>query len=217
MQKYLKRSLHSFVAVPVLAASFALNPLAGAMAQSPIAAAISPDKTGPLGADTAGNQQSDIDTKQTTDLALKAAKVDAFFAKYGRDRAVGLGMELVTTARKYGLPDYALAGLLQVESSGFDYACPKNKWNGFGYGSCNGFHFDTAEEAIETVAKTLAGENEATARFYAGKTFNARLRVYNGQDASGGTVNPKYVANVNWVMNQIDSMQTEQRVAIASI
>ena len=210
MQKYLKKTLHSFVAVPVLAASFALNPLAGVMVQPPIAVAISPDKTGTPSIVITGNQQSDPDSQATTSsLALEAAKVDAYYARYGRP-AAGLGLDLVTTARKYGLPDYSLAAILQVESSGFAYTCPNNKWNGFGYNSCNGTKFASADDAMQVVAKTLDAQSDGTSRFYANKSFDAKLRVYN-------SVNPKYVSNVESVMSQIDNMPTDQQVAIASM
>ena len=210
MQKYLKQSLHSFVAVPILAASFALNPVAGVLAQSPLAAAISPDKIGPLVVESTDNKQSDLDQEVQSDLALKAAKVDAFFAKYDRP-AEGLGLKLVTVARKYGLPDYALAGVLQVESSGLAHSCPNDKWNGFGYGSCSGTKFHSADEAIETVAKTLAGQSEGSARYYVNKDFEKRLEVYNGN------ANYRYIFNVKWVMNQIDSTPTVPAVAIAGL
>ncbi len=212
MQKYLKKTLHSFVAVPVLAASFALNPLAGVMVQPPIAVAISPDKTGPLVVATAGNQQSDPDTQaQTSDLALKAAKIDAYFTQYGRP-AAGLGLKLITADRKYGLPDYTMAAMLQIESSGLDHHCPYDQFNGWGYGSCTGQKFTSIDDAIDTVAATLAGQKPGTARFYKNKSFDAILTTYNGAG-----VNPKYVSSVKFVMSQINNMPTDQQVAIASM
>ena len=210
MQKYLKQSLHSFVAVPILAASFALNPVSGVLAQSPIAVAISSDKIGPLVVESTDNKQSDLDQEVQSDLALKAAKVDAFFAKYDRP-AEGLGIKLVSTARKYGLPDYSLAGVLQVESSGLAYSCPNDELNGYGYRSCKGPKFRSADEAIETVAKTLAGQSEGSARYYVNKDFEKRLKVYNGY------ANDNYVFNVKWTMNQIDSTPTVPAVAIAGL
>ena len=210
MHTSIKKYLHSFVAVPVLAASFALNPMSGALAKSPLAAVISSDKTGTLLFGTAGNPQSDSDQKLQSDLELKAAKVDAFFAKYDRP-AEGLGIDLVSAARKYGLPDYSIAAVLQVESSGLAHACPTNKWNGFGYGSCTGQKFSSAQEAIETVAKTLAGQSDGSAQYYKNKDFATRLKVYNGY------ANSQYVPNINWVMNQMDNMQTDPAVSIASL
>ena len=71
-------------------------------------------------------------------------------------------------------------------------------------------HFDSVEEAIDTVAKTLAGKSAPTARFYEGKDFTTRLNVYNGY------ANSKYVMNINWVMDKIDNMNTTPDVAMAN-
>ena len=201
MQKHLSKIMQSFVVFPILTASFALNPVSGVTAGFPTAAAIFSDQNRTLSSETAANQQ--------LDLEKKAAKVDAFFAQYDRP-AEGYGLALVKAAQKYGLPDYSIAAILQVESSGLAHSCPNNKANGFGYGSCDGVHFDSVEEAIDTVAKTLAGKSAPTARFYEGKDFTTRLNVYNGY------ANSKYVMNINWVMDKIDNMNTTPDVAMAN-
>ncbi len=194
MQKRYKQFLHSFVAVPVLAASFALTPASGMMAQSPLAAAISPDKTGSITAEEAHNQEQ---------LITDAAKVDAYFARYDRP-AEGYGLALVTTADKYNLPRFALAGMLQIESSGLAHACPLDKENGLGWNSCHGTNFKSVEEAIETVAQTISGNssNPKLAAAYKGKTFEQELVTYNGYG-----VNVNYVPNIKSVMSQIERIQ----------
>ncbi len=200
MQKNLSKIMQSFVVFPILTASFALNPASGTTAGFPTAAAIFPDQNRTLSSEVAVNQQ---------ELAEKAAKVDAFFAQYDRP-AEGYGLALVKAAQKYKLPDFAIAAVLQVESSGFAHACPNDKANGFGYGSCDNVHFDSVDEAIETVAKTLAAQSPVTAHFYEGKDFETRLNVYNGY------ANPKYVTNIKWVMNKIENIDASSVVAVAN-
>lgn len=201
MHKNLNKFLQAVAFFPVLTASFAVGPLPGVIAGSPLAAVISPDQTRTLSSETAGNQQSDLDKK--------AAKVDAFFAKYGRP-AEGHGRELVEAAIKNGQPPFAIAAIVQVESSGYAHACPNDLENGMGYNSCHGTNFSSVGEAISVVAATMSGNNPKTAKYYAGKDFETRLEVYNGR------ANGDYVDNVMWVMDQIEKMPIEVQTASAS-
>jgi len=198
MHKHFSKFLQSVVVIPLLATSFAVSPFPGATAGSPTAAVISPDQNRTLTSEVAVNQQSELD--------VEAAKVDAFFAKYDRPLE-GYGRELVSAATKNGLPPYAVAALAQVESSGFEHVCPNDRENGFGYNSCHGTNFDSITDAIDTVALTISGHSPGSSRYYANKSFETKLLVYNGR------ANPDYVENVMWVMNQIAG----QKVAVPSL
>src|SRR4051812_37303324 len=186
MHKNVRKFLHSFVAFPVMAASLVTSPLL-ATTGLPNAAVISPDSNRPLASVVAANQQSDLD--------IKAQKVDAYFAKYDLPLE-GKGDKLVAAAKENDLPPYLVAALAVVESTGGKFACKNDRDNAFGYGSCKGVKFDSVDEAIDTVARTIAGNSPKTARYYDGKDIRARLETYNGR------ANPKYVQNVMWVMDQ---------------
>ncbi len=203
MQKNLKTILQSFAVVPVLTASFAFGGLPGVVAGSPLAAVIYPDQNRTTSGELADNKQ---------ELALEAAKVDAYFAKYDRPLA-GYGQKLVQAAVDNDLPPYAVAALAQIETSGGQHGCAVKMKNPFGYGSCK-IAFKSIDEAIETVAEVISGNssNPKLAAYYKGKSFETQLVVYNGKG-----VNPNYVPNVKAVMNQIDSIDvSEQMLAAAS-
>ncbi len=191
MQKHFSKFMQSVVALPVLATHIAISPVLGAVGVSPTAVAIFPDTNRPLQSDVADNQQ---------EHAVKVKKVEAFFTKYDRPLA-DHAEKLVTAAEENGLDWKLVAALGQVESSGGEHACPNNRANAFGYGSCRGVTFESFDEAIDTVAKTIAGNSKATARFYKDKDLKTKLEVYNGR------ANIKYVDNVMWVMDQIEKQQ----------
>ncbi len=184
MHKHFKNSLQSLVAFPVMATTL-ISPFSGANIGSPTAAVISPDSNRPLSSMVTVNQQSD-------DLAGKAKKIDTFFAKNNSPLA-GQGKKLVTAAEKNDLPSMA-----QVESSGGIHACPNDKDNVFGWGSCHGERFDSYDDAINTVAESISGNRSATAKYYEGKKLSDVLETYNGR------ANPLYVKKIMWVMNQIE-------------
>jgi len=201
MQKYYHRFLQSAVAIPILATQLVLSPVSGANAGFPTAAAISPDQNRPLSSEVADNKQLDPDEKAL--VATEAKKIDAYFGQYDLPME-GEGYKLAEAAVVNGLPPASLAAIAFNESTADKFGCSykdgSSKNNPFGYGSCK-ISFDSMDEAIDTVAETLAGKIDATARFYQGKTFEQKLRIYNGYGA-----NAHYVPNVKYVMAQIDQM-----------
>lgn len=102
----------------------------------------------------------------------------------------------VAEADEYGLDWRLLPAIAMIESTGFQHQCQKGP-NGLGWGGC-AITFESHHDAIATVAKNLAGENPATAHFYADKTFEEKLYAYN-------SVRPDYRQKINLVMNQIYS------------
>lgn len=129
-------------------------------------------------------------------LQAKAKAVDAYF----RDRdmpLVGKGEKLVVEAEKNGLDWRLVAAIAVRESTGGKHACKKAPNNPFGWNSCK-VGFDSYDEAIETVARNLGGNNPNTAFHYKNKDVVGILRAYNPP-----SVVPKYAEQVMSIMNAI--------------
>jgi hypothetical protein len=163
---------------------------------------ISPDQNRTLSTVLAANKQLDLD--------VKAAKIDAFFAMYGLPME-GKGQKLVEAATENGLSPYEIAVVSIVESTGGKFACPNDPNNAFGWNSCHGAKFKSMDDAIDTVAKTISGNNPKTASYYAGKDFNTRFQVYNGY------ANDQYITNIKWAIRKIDSMPVKADATLASL
>jgi hypothetical protein len=191
MHKNVSKFLQSVVVFPVLATNLAVAPVAASVG-SPTAAVIFPGQNRPLASVIADNQQNDHD--------VKVQKVEAYFAKY--DLPLQANAEkLVSAAEENDLPPYLIAAVGKIESTGGKFACRNNKANAFGYGSCKTVKFDSVDEAIDTVATTLAAKRPKTAAFYDGKSIEERLRIYNGN------ANPEYVRKIMYVMDQMDKQE----------
>ena len=188
MHKHFKKSLQSLVAFPVLAASL-VSPFSGGLAGSPTAAVISPETNRPLSSLVTFNQKSDLDRK--------AQKIDAYFAKNNFPLA-GQGKKLAAAAEKNDLPWTLVASMAVIESTAGRHACPNDKNNVFGWGSCHGEKFDSIDDAIDTIAESISGNRDATARYYDGKKLKDILETYNGR------ANPLYVQKIMWTMDQIE-------------
>ena len=188
MHKYFKNSLQALVAFPVIATTL-VSPFSGTTLGAPTAAVISPETNRPLTSMVTVNQHDDLDAK--------AQKIDAFFAQRKLPMA-GQGKKLAAAAEKNDLPWPLIASMAVIESTAGVHACPDNKYNVFGWGSCHGEKFDSYDDAIDTVAAAVAGKSSTTKRYYEGKTLPDILETYNG------SANPDYVENTMWVMNQIE-------------
>lgn len=110
----------------------------------------------------------------------QAKKIDAYFRDRGMPLA-GYGMKLVLEAEKNGLDWHVVAAVGVRESTGGKFACknPKAPNNPFGWHSCTA-GFASIDEAIETVARNLGGNNPNTAHHYDGD-LRERLESYNGR------------------------------------
>lgn len=129
-------------------------------------------------------------------LKDKAEAIDAHFAKYDMPLR-GMGMKMVEEAEKNGLDWRLIPAIAVRESTGGKFECKKVPNNAFGWGSCK-IGFKSNEEAIETVARNLGGNNPKTARYYGDKTTIEILRAYNPP-----SVVPRYAEQVISIMNEI--------------
>lgn len=107
----------------------------------------------------------------------KAEAIDRYFADHDMP-LVGYGMKLATEAENNDLDWRLVAAIAVRESTGGKFDCNKVSNNPFGWGSCK-IGFKSVNEAIETIARNLGGNNPKTAHHYDNKTTAQILRVYN--------------------------------------
>jgi len=131
---------------------------------------------------------------------VKAAAVDAYFDKYDMPLE-GNGLKMVIEAEKNGLDWRLVAAIAVRESTGGKFACKRAAHNPFGWGSCK-IGFKSNDDAIETVARNLGGNNPRTAYHYDNKTTLQILRAYNPP-----SVVPKYGEQVIKIMDTIGPME----------
>lgn len=120
-------------------------------------------------------------------------KIDAYYAKRGMPLE-GYGAKMVAEAEKNNLDWRLLPAIAIKESTGGKFACKNNP---FGWGSCK-IKFDSYDEAIETVARNLGGNNPNTAQYYKDKTTEEKLHHYNN------SVVPTYTAEIMKFMELIE-------------
>lgn len=188
----------------MMAAHLAFSPLTGAVAGLPTAAAIFPDLNRTLSGETVVNPRPE--------LVAEAAKIDAYLASR-KSPLVGYGLKFAQTADDNDLPYNLLPAVSVVESGAGTQACKNDSANVFGFMSCKKVDFDSYDEAIDVVGRTLAGKIPVSAYHYEGKKLSEILVTYNGH------ANRNYVKNVYSVMDQIDQMDvsTDTTVAAAPI
>ena len=122
-----------------------------------------------------------------------AGKIDAYYTKRGMP-LVGYGEKMVAEAEKNDLDWRLIPAIAIKESTGGKFACD---YNPFGWGSCK-ISFSSWDDAIETVARNLGGNNPNTARYYKNKTTEEKLHHYNN------AVVPTYTAEIIEFMELID-------------
>ena len=110
---------------------------------------------------------------------------------------LGMGMKMVEEAEKNNLDWRLLPAIAVRESTGGKFECKKVSNNPFGWGSCK-IGFDSNEEAIETVARNLGGNNPNTEKHYDNKTTKQILRAYNPP-----SIVLRYAEQVISIMNAI--------------
>jgi hypothetical protein len=194
MQKRYHKFLQAAVIFPSLITQLAFAPVSGTNVSSPSAVAISSDQTRTLSSDSADNKQQTVADEA---LDLEAAKIDTYLANRGAPLA-GYGHVFAKAAINNGLPYATIVAVDIIESGGGIEPCKNDIENSLGYNSCHGTKFKSVDDAINTVAVTLAGKSPDTRTFYEGKTLAQKLRAYNGPP------NPQYVTLVLSVMNQIN-------------
>ena len=107
----------------------------------------------------------------------KAEAIDAYFAERNMPLK-GVGMKMVEEAEKNNLDWRLLPAIAVRESTGGKNECKRVPNNAFGWGSCK-IGFESNEQAIETVAKNLGGNNPNTAHHYDDKETKEILQAYN--------------------------------------
>jgi hypothetical protein len=134
--------------------------------------------------------------QKAKDLEAKAEAIDAYFKEHDMP-LLGTGMKMVEEAEKNDLDWRLLPAIAVRESTGGKFDCIKVAFNSFGWGSCK-IGFDSNEDAIETVARNLGGNNPKTERHYADKDIKGILQAYNPP-----SIVPKYAEQVISIMNAI--------------
>ncbi len=146
---------------------------------------------------------------ETETLKAKAEAIDAYFREHDMPLE-GTGKKMVEEAEKNGLDWRLLAAIAVRESTGGKHECKRVPNNAFGWGSCK-ISFDSNEEAIETVARNLGGNNPNTARYYENKDTKEILRAYNPP-----SIVPKYAEQVISIMDDIGEAElTVTNVTVA--
>lgn len=134
--------------------------------------------------------------RKAENLKAKAEAIDVYFELRGMPLA-GMGMKMVEEAEKNNLDWRLLPAIAVRESTGGKFKCKKVENNPFGWGSCK-ISFNSLDEAIETVAKNLGGNNPKTSRHYDNKSIKQILRAYNPP-----SIVPRYAEQVISIMNDI--------------
>ncbi len=111
---------------------------------------------------------------QMKERIQKATLIDDYFHERGMPLE-GYGMKMVLEAEKNNLDWRLLPAIALRESSGGKHACDQNP---FGWASCKD-DFESFDDAIETVAWNLGGNNPNTDQYYSGDT-RKKLFHYNG-------------------------------------
>ena len=136
----------------------------------------------------------------------QAKAIDAYFAEHDMPLE-GTGAKMVEEAQKNNLDWRLLPAIAVRESSGGKNACKNNP---FGWGSCK-ISFNSTNEAIETVAMNLGGNNPKTAKHYDNKTTTQILRAYNPP-----SIVKRYAEQVISIMNTIGDPDMSVTLAIAT-
>lgn len=153
---------------------------------------------GPFGFFTKAKASVSFDTmaKPVDETIKKAEIIDTYFRERSMPLA-GMGMVMMVAAETNNLDWRLLPAIAIRESSGGKYACDKNP---FGWASCK-VDFESIEDAIQTVAWNLGGNNPKTKQYYISKDTSIKLFHYNG------TVITPYPDQVLRIMKKIEDDQ----------
>ena len=143
-----------------------------------------------------GQKAKDLEARLDSVRQVKVKAIDDYFGLHDMPLS-GMGKKMVEESEKNGLDWRLLPAIAVRESTGGKYDCVKVKNNPFGWGSCK-IGFQSNEEAIETVARNLGGNNPNTERHYADKTTDQILKAYNPP-----SIVPNYVRQVKSIMKAI--------------
>ena len=129
-------------------------------------------------------------------LKLEADAIDAYFANHDMPLE-GTGLKMAKAADDNDIDWRLLPAIAVRESTGGKNDCKKAENNPFGWGSCK-ISFDSIDDAIETVATNLGGNNPNTFKHYDNKTTKQILHAYNPP-----SIVPRYAEQVMAIMKDI--------------
>jgi hypothetical protein len=139
--------------------------------------------------------------------AERAAKIDAFYRQWNLP-LTGYGMAFVQAADTYNLDWKLLAAKGFIESTGGKFMI-KGTYNPFGWGSGK-IKFSSYEDAILKITEHLAGQNPATAKYYAGKTVDGIIDTYNPP-----SIRHDYKKLIKGTMSKISAMEIQTATVLA--
>ena len=137
----------------------------------------------------------------------RAAKIDAFFGKWNLP-LTGQGMAFVQAADAHSFDWKLVAAIGFIESTGGKFQIPGTN-NAFGWGSGK-IKFSSYEDAIMKITGHLSGTNEATAKYYAGKTLDGIIDTYNPP-----SIRHDYKKLIKGTMSKISAMEIETVTILA--
>ena len=204
--KKIIRFVESLVILPLATMSTPLGPIPNSidLTQSPQAVFIQKENIETLGL-MAFNQAMDAKEEQRLIDEARAEAIDEYFTGLPLE---GHGAGMIEASNMYDLDWRLIPAIAMRETTGGKFACPKTvkrtgdirySYNVFGWGSCK-ITFNSYEDAFETLARNLSGNNPNTAYHYAGKDVEEILKAYNPP-----SIVPKYAPQVMKIMNDIGS------------
>lgn len=140
--------------------------------------------------------QADAASQPDPILVKEGAAIDAYFKAHNMPLE-GTGIKMAQAASDNGIDWRLLPAISVRESTGGKNDCNSVKNNPFGWGSCK-IGFKTIDDAINTVASNLGGNNPNTAMHYDNKTTKQILHAYNPP-----SIVPHYAEQVMSFMNDI--------------
>ena len=168
------RFVQSLVLLPVITASFPFSGISNAnLSQDVLVKKVNIEAKGLVTLNKVADPEAGPSSQV---LKARAEAIDAYFAE--RDMPLkGMGEKMVEEALKNDLDWRLLPAIAVRESTGGKFECKKVPNNPFGWGSCK-IGFKSNEQAIETVARNLGGNNPNTARHYDEKTVIEVLSLF---------------------------------------
>ena len=150
--------------------------------------------------DNISSEVSVITTQEDESRIKKAEAIDKYFASKNAPLE-GYGMKFVEEAEKNGIDWRLLPAIAMRETTGGKFTCknPKAPNNSFGWGSCK-IGFDSIDQSIEHISKTLGGNNPNGRYYDSGMTSEQILKKYNPD-----SIIPGYSKQVISIMKSIDS------------
>jgi hypothetical protein len=147
------------------------------------------------------SSESSVITTQEDESREKAEAIDNYFASKGAPLS-GYGINFVKEAEKNGLDWRLLPAIAMRESTGGKFACKSVNApnNSFGWYSCKK-GFDSVEESIEYISKTISGNNEKATSYNKDMTTEQILKTYNPD-----SIVPGYSKQVMKIMDSIGSL-----------